>query len=1256
MFVPGVAAHCKWYHAHHCIAEAIVAVVDMVVDVVVLVVDTFIVDPIESLVNAITLAIEGDCADASTVSGEGACLVGGGEYKDHRPFDYDCKDRATCTLTVTPVHGDVLYTVNCDGNLISRADSCYNSLPFDGSVYDFGSDFSTLCSDTEGVGNFTRGLLQVKKDDNQLTLKADLITCRDGESFFFGAAKCDNYDPGNDDYHSFSCTASYTPITPASGCLIQAYTSEGYWGEVIIDVYDDGTYDYAQCPDGGAGCIYDRGEGLAQGPGLGRSNDPLSYSPTDSIPSPVPCTVSAISGGWKLSCILTNPVNNALYEENCFAYYSIAPGDEFDVNETRCKDSFGDDAWIVAFPPTDTRQIDNKCCGDDADDSGALGHALIANEFIDNHSICDFDFNQLKWSWEPAQEYTLNVKEINNRGTSNDFVSNGERWYKCDENNIGPVVPDYTNAIIQMNYEKDFARFYCYKEGNNYRYAACTTDTDTDFLYEIEPEEKKKDLGSITTTMLSDDIFYLDFTDLEQGKIDIDDLDAINDWSDYETLEFFVMFSDIRTPLNLKILAPDINNWKIFGERVLDYATSALDNNEWIHIAVPIKEWKDIKLLNFELAEAFFVDTVEIKNIFLRPKDIDNFAYCSDADLFSEALNMWIDDLDLDVVGQRACDSIPSYDWTGTKCCGDDFPSGTNRFSYINEYYNDLEEGCYASIKIDEHSTFMELKYEITKTYENITQNVDSSLSPVTTIQSGITTQVNQICNSDSCVYPLPQERPLNIINLYPEDYDLFVNEIGNKVLINDIPVQINEADAFIQVENVLQNILFYDNSFYGCDVPESISQTHGLIQDVNSCDVKGNYFCSMQGAWSNETEGVDCPSDYCWDGVTCIEDMSESGNITLIVGQYLRCVAGNWVEPIIRYNWDNDNFSFCAREDQCFVDPDGTVTNDDMPEMYVGLGNPQNPRCIANGQFIEDHYCDNGNWTSRTKFIATQLLDISGSTDSFTLYCDSYDKIFPSGSFTSTQETFIRGVEVVSGFAYYSCFPDKYDEYGYMAPCINSICRLDYDNKDKLAFGMSVNRPLNFSLHTPSIYFLENLFEVGRFYCDHLFGSNVNFTKCDVANYIFWYSDRLNSIITPDHSIDFDVPSIWDGIVNFFIELFGGAPIDPLVTAIDFSFLNQTKDFNRICISKQGDKTAYMVIENPKPSTKYVAARYENIETNMCNLIEERDFDGTRICTQEGNNYTIYAGVNISENTAWRLNDINLLWSDAVHTCLGLS
>jgi len=141
--------------------------------------------------------------------------------------------------------------------------------------------------------------------------------------------------------------------------------------------------------------------------------------------------------------------------------------------------------------------------------------------------------------------------------------------------------------------------------------------------------------------------------------------------------------------------------------------------------------------------------------------------------------------------------------------------------------------------------------------------------------------------------------------------------------------------------------------------------------------------------------------------------DMSATNEVAIINGTSYRCEQGNWKLATIKYTWDNSEFGFCPSLTQCLVDPDGNGDNDNDPSAYSNSGTYiENPRCIETEQFIEDHYCDNGNWTSRTKLLATQLLDIQAVEDSFTLYCDYYSKILPPDPEPSVRNTLIEGKE----------------------------------------------------------------------------------------------------------------------------------------------------------------------------------------------------------------------------------------------------
>ena len=75
---------------------------------------------------------------------------------------------------------------------------------------------------------------------------------------------------------------------------------------------------------------------------------------------------------------------------------------------------------------------------------------------------------------------------------------------------------------------------------------------------------------------------------------------------------------------------------------------------------------------------------------------------------------------------------------------------------------------------------------------------------------------------------------------------------------------------------------------------------------------------------------------------------------------------------------------SFCIEDNQCLVDPNGNFEDNNNPEL--------DPQCITDGQYINDNYCENGIWTSRTKYIALQFLDIARGND-YTIFCDEAQK-----------------------------------------------------------------------------------------------------------------------------------------------------------------------------------------------------------------------------------------------------------------------
>jgi hypothetical protein len=159
------------------------------------------------------------------------------------------------------------------------------------------------------------------------------------------------------------------------------------------------------------------------------------------------------------------------------------------------------------------------------------------------------------------------------------------------------------------------------------------------------------------------------------------------------------------------------------------------------------------------------------------------------------------------------------------------------------------------------------------------------------------------------------------------------------------------------------------------------------------------------------------CPWDYCWTGglseddPRCIHDdfyeknasmppigwdLADFGASAIDPATMLdapsgyRCINGTWQYARAKISPLYDAAGFCPLESQCF--------------LGGGSGKVEEV-CVENGTFhgyrgkdgvksslpIEYFYCYEGNWTTRTKDIALQLLSFTKDTDTYTLFCDKY-------------------------------------------------------------------------------------------------------------------------------------------------------------------------------------------------------------------------------------------------------------------------
>jgi hypothetical protein len=222
---------------------------------------------------------------------------------------------------------------------------------------------------------------------------------------------------------------------------------------------------------------------------------------------------------------------------------------------------------------------------------------------------------------------------------------------------------------------------------------------------------------------------------------------------------------------------------------------------------------------------------------------------------------VWVSDLDDESTpenaenqpaGRDACESIPSYGWTGTDCCGDDTSADSK------EFYADTDAGCWAGNVMPNSSRAMLVKYNM--------------------FYAAYSGPVERSCFKHKCNYELPPVENLLVTNDYAQLYDLvFVDgerkEVGTGALTEN-------AISSLNAENVPLQVLFHDSAFRACNaadfieiIPDTENPGNLVTEFVESpddgtCPTAGAYFC-------DHAEGA----NYGWVG----ESLSAYGeNITL--------------------------------------------------------------------------------------------------------------------------------------------------------------------------------------------------------------------------------------------------------------------------------------------------------------------------------------------------------------------------------------
>ncbi|MBW2963907.1 PKD domain-containing protein [Candidatus Woesearchaeota archaeon] len=216
------------------------------------------------------------------------------------------------------------------------------------------------------------------------------------------------------------------------------------------------------------------------------------------------------------------------------------------------------------------------------------------------------------------------------------------------------------------------------------------------------------------------------------------------------------------------------------------------------------------------------------------------------------------------------------------------------------------------------------------------------------------------------------------------------------------------------------------------------------------------------------------CPWDFCYTGgliedhPSCIHDdfyeknasyppigydLADFGGSVADPGTFLdapsgfRCINGTWKFSRPKLSPMADAAGYCPLEDQCFLGG----KKSDVASACVPNGTYWPYTGATGGQTTEYFYCYMGNWTTRTKAIALQLLDFTTTSDTYTLFCDSFD----------------RSLNPDLNMSYYRDFLGDNIVTALSSEMVNEFCVMDLNGQ--IIAGVSLNMPINESFEDAS-------------------------------------------------------------------------------------------------------------------------------------------------------------------------------------------
>ena len=424
------------------------------------------------------------------------------------------------------------------------------------------------------------------------------------------------------------------------------------------------------------------------------------------------------------------------------------------------------------------------------------------------------------------------------------------------------------------------------------------------------------------------------------------------------------------------------------------------------------------------------------------------------------------------------------------------------------------------------------------------------------------------------------------------------------------------------------------------------------------------------------------CPFDFCWTGgvipehPSCIHskfyeknvsmppigwNIADFGGNTEQLSTFLdapngyRCINGSWKFARAKPTPLFDKAGYCLDDTQCFIggDADAAIACVDSGEVRQYSGG-----AVENEWF----YCHDGNWTTRTKEIALQMLRMANSSDSnrYTIFCDKFDRSLNPDETLSYYRDFV-GDNIVTlltaGFVEEFCVMDLNGQVIAGVSLVNDINQTLAVSEEGGCFpgGFQCLTEgncddagcLNPELVPPEVLpqksFIEMLKgseDTGKDYCDlaitnldgqyHVCSSNDVYYNAKLKSVIFTRTTQSIQAV-PFETTTTLIGEIWDYLKQLFRDLLGIAglaqPSTELVQAEQLGFIQKAGSFDKLYLSynpdgPDGNPRTMRAIRETRAQKRFdagvdfktfISAEYRNYQVDICRFFFTHNYHEIR-------------------------------------------